>query len=241
MGSAKRPTEVRRPGRGGLGGKRRAAESLVAWNKTHRMAGIVRRASAAWALGGIAIALVASGCGSSSSSDSKTTPTSVAAATTLAHVVSPPRPHLRIVTPRAGARTGQAVNVHLVIRGAAAGGPDAFRYILNGGHPRNVAARFTLTDLAPGRYHLVVTPTHDRAVTASRIFIVHAPPPPPPAPPSQTSAPPAPPTTTVAPAPSTTTVAPAPSRAPTGGIPRNNGGDMDADNNGDPSDGDGNV
>lgn len=201
------------------------------------------------ALGGLAVALIAAGCGTASPSKNASGTTQAATITTGTTPAVAPMPRVRIRSPRASAHTGSTVTVRAVVSGEA--GSRLLRYTLDQGPVRSASARFTLHDLAPGRHRLVVMLATDRSVRATRTFVVRTPPPAPvPAPaPATTTQPPAP---VPAPAPATTTQPPAPAPQPTtttstptpttgSGIPQNNGGDGDSDNNGGPSDGDGNF
>jgi hypothetical protein len=208
-----------------------------------------------------ALALAVAGCGSSSSSSHSSSTASTAAAapassTSTTTAAKPSRPlRLHILSPRAGARTGQNLTVRVALTGTASGHVHSFRYVLDGMLTRRGNARLTFHGLAPGRQHLVVSVPGDPGLHAAAIFVVRTPPvPAAPVPvattaaPTSTTATPAPTTpapttaapTTAAPAPATTTTA-APAPAPASGIPQGNGGDMDGDNNGGPSDGDGGV
>jgi hypothetical protein len=195
----------------------------------------------ACAAGVLVVAATVAGCGGSSSS---TTAASKPAAAPLTTATTPPPaiPRLRILSPRAGAHTGQTVTVHVVVTGSSQRDSSSFRYVVDGGRAKPGSARLTLRGLAPGSHHLVVTLANNHSVKGTRSFIVRTPPAPTApvqsAPPTtQTQAPaPAP-----APAPPQTTTSSPPPTTPSGGIPQNNGGDMDSDNNGGPSDGDGNI
>lgn len=198
-----------------------------------------------------AVALAVSACGSSHASTTThgATPTAAAAAspTTSVASVTPPRaPHLRIVSPRPGARVTPTLTIRVSLSSAAVAGPHAFRYVLDGSLTRVGSRRLTFRGLAPGAHHVLVALAKRPSVKAHVSFIVPASVTPAPAPaPTTTSTPP--PTTTAAstppPAPATTqATAPAPSPAPSGGIPQGAGaGDDDSDNHGGPSDGDGNI
>jgi hypothetical protein len=159
--------------------------------------------------------------------------------------------HLRIVSPKPGAHTGQDLTVRVKLTGASS--PHArFHYVL-GSIKRSAGAKITFHGVAAGRHDLSVTLASNPHVHASQVLIVRAPTPtstPTPAPTTTQSSPP--PTTTSSPtpapaptpAPTTTHSSPPPtttktSPPPTGGIPQGNGGDADGDNNGGPSDGDG--
>jgi hypothetical protein len=207
-----------------------------------------RRSPIACAFGVLAVAMTAAGCGSSSSSTTAASKPDPVTATTA---TPPPRPimHLRILSPRPGAHTGQTVTVHVAVTGSPQPGANAFRYALDRGRTKDGPARFILRGLSPGLHHLVVMLANNRSVKATRSFIVRTPPPPPAPAPAQT-APPATQTQAPAPAPApaptpqqttTSSPPPPPPTTPSGGIPQNNGGDMDSDNNGGPSDGDGNL
>lgn len=209
-----------------------------------------RRSPIACVLGVLAVAITATGCGSSASSTPAASKSDPVSATTA---ITPPRPivHLRILSPRSGAHTRQTVTVRLVVTGSAQPGAKSFRYVLDRGRAKHGPARFILRGLTPGVHHLVVMLANNGSVKAIRSFIVRTPPPPPAPAPVQT-APAATQTQAQAPAPAptpapttqqTTTSSPPtpPPTTPSGGIPQGNGGDMDSDNNGGPSDGDGNL
>ncbi|MDQ6834647.1 MAG: hypothetical protein M3016_00485, partial [Actinomycetota bacterium] len=134
---------------------------------------LYRRMRLASALGGLTAALAVTGCGGASS----TTTASHAAAAVIKTTATPPppAPHLRILSPRSGARTGQTVTVHVVLVGAPSAGSTLFRYVLDGGPPRRGSPRRTFRDLAPGRHHLVVMLAADASVRGSRSFVVRAP------------------------------------------------------------------
>jgi hypothetical protein len=175
-----------------------------------------------------------------------------------------PAAHLSILTPRANARTGSTVTVHVAVTGAPAATSPRLRYVLD--HHRTLlgSARVTLHDLTPGRHGLQVALSGVHAAAVATTFVVRAPvraaPVARPAPASttptvSTAAPTTTPATTrrsttpapaPAPAPARPTPTPKPKKstpapAPSGGIPQNGGGDGDADNSGGPSDGDGNI
>jgi hypothetical protein len=216
---------------------------------------LCRHKPLASALGGLFVALAATGCGgsSSSSSSSSSTATSHVAAAVVQTTVSPPAPvaSLRIISPRSGARTGETVTVDVVVVGVKSGGSSSLRYILDSGRATPGSPRRTFRSLAAGPHRLVVMLAADHAVRATRSFVVRAPAPAASPPPvtsvAQPSTPAPAPVPTPAPAP-TPTPAPAPTPAPTpttpshsGGVPQGNGGDHDVDNRGGPSDGDGNI
>ena len=193
------------------------------------------RARFSWlALAAVALAALVAGCGGSgSSSSSSTAAAQVAPAantTTTKSKVQPAHPiHLRIISPKPGAHTGQDLTVRVKLTGA----PSAharFHYVL-GSVKRGAGTKITFHGIAAGRHDLSVTLASNPHVHASLVLIVRAP-----APVPTTSSPAAAPTTTQsAPPPTTTKTSP----PPTGGIPQGNGGDADGDNNGGPSDGDG--
>jgi hypothetical protein len=190
----------------------------------------------------LALALLASACGSSSSSSS-TASSSAAASTTQSaaassSTTSAPKLHLPILAPRAGAHTGSVLTVRVALIGAKATGADPFRYVLDGSEVRRGSKSLVFHGLAPGRHHLIVMLAAHHGVRSTRVFIVRTPPAPPPAPVTTMTAP----TTTTPPA-TTPAPAPAPSPPPSAGngIPQGGGGDGDADNSGGPSDGDGNI
>ncbi|MGZ4180973.1 MAG: hypothetical protein ACXVUL_09880 [Solirubrobacteraceae bacterium] len=203
----------------------------------------------------LALAALAAGCGGSgSSSSSSTAAAQVAPAantTTTKSKTEPAQPiHLRIVSPKPGAHTGQTLTVQVRLTGTRAAHPR-FHYVL-GSVKRSAGAKITFHGVAAGRHDLSVTLASDRHVHISEVVIVRAPPPP--ATPATTSQAPAPTTTsspTPAPAPTpppTTTKSAPPPPPPTTtktsppasrGIPQGNGGDADGDNKGGPSDGDG--
>ncbi len=163
----------------------------------------------------LALALVASACGSSSGSPSTGTaattsgapPSSTAAAattTTAAAAAAKPRPHLRILAPRAGARSGETLTVRVALTGVAPKG-GALRYVLDGRLTRRGSGRLTYHELLPGHHHLLVTLVSDHGARATTVFTVPAPPPPP----APTPAPMMPPATMTTP-PLATMTAPAP-------------------------------
>lgn len=198
----------------------------------------------------LALALVVSACGGGSSSTSRSSSaatatnspaaTSSAAAssstTAAASAAAEPRAHLRILSPRAGARSGETLTVHVALSGAAAGS-DPLRYVLDGRLTRRGSRRLTYHDLAPGHHHLLVSLVSNRGVHQSTVFIVPAPPPPPA--PTAAPAPTPPPATMTTPPPATATAPPSP--PPVSGIPQGDGGDRDGDNSGGPTDGDGDI
>ena len=170
--------------------------------------------------------------------------------TTTKSKVQPAHPvHLRIISPKPGAHTGQDLTVRVKLTGASSA-HARFHYVL-GSVKRSAGAKITFHGVAAGRHDLSVTLAANPHVHASLVLIVRAPTPvpttssPAPAPTTTQSAPP--PTTTQSappPPPATTHSAPPPtttktSPPPTSGIPQGNGGDADGDNNGGPSDGDG--
>jgi hypothetical protein len=197
-----------------------------------------------------AVAFGISACGSSHSAKTaqgRTTTAAPATQTKVAAAVPPPSPRLRIVFPRSGARVATTLTIHVSVRGVAATGASALKYVLDGSLTRLGSARLTYRALAPGDHHVLVSLAGRPSVKARVKFTVPAPAAAAPAIPAATptsSAPPPPtPATAPAPPPSTT---PAPSPAPTppasGGIPQGaNAGDADGDNHGAPSDGDGNI
>jgi hypothetical protein len=236
------------------------------------MTPLERRARAAGAFGtgtllaGLALALVASGCGTGASTQKSTPVVAKAAGAPVATAAV--TPHLTILAPRAGARTGSTLTVHVTVSGAPAGGAPRLRYVLDRRLVRFGSERLTLHGLAPGRHTLEVRALSSGAARASTTFTVRAPAPvaipmsaqapagavaAPPSTPTNSAPQAAPPTHTVpaatrpapAPAPPTTSApAPPPSTSPSppsGGIPQGGGGDGDSDNSGGPSDGDGNV
>jgi hypothetical protein len=202
----------------------------------------------------VALAALAAGCGGSSSSSSSTAAAQVSPAantTTTKSKLEPANPvHLRIVSPKPGAHTGQTLTVHVKLTGSS-GRHARFHYVL-GSVKRSAGTKITFHGVAAGRHDLTVTLASNPHVRASEVVIVRAPKPatvassPAPAPTTTQSAPP-PTTTQSAPPPTTTQSAPPPppptttktSPPSTGGIPQGNGGDGDGDNNGGPSDGDG--
>lgn len=214
----------------------------------------------------LALGALAAGCGGSSSSSATSSAARVAAAanTTTAKSKAPPKKavHLRIVSPKPGAHTGQTVTVRVKLTGAPSAHPR-FHYVL-GSAKRTSGAKVTFRGVAAGRHHLTVTLASSPHVRTSEVVIVR----PPRRPPQSTQATPTPapaptttssPTTTPAPAPTPTTTQGAPPPTTTknapppptttqtspppsgGGIPQGNGGDADGDNNGGPSDGDGQI
>jgi hypothetical protein len=194
----------------------------------------------------LALALVATACGGSSgsasagksstaansSSAAATSSSATASTTAAASAAAVAHPHLRILAPRAGARSGETLTVRIAVTGASAS-PDALRYVLDGKLTRRGARRLTYHDLAPGHHHLLVSLVSNRGVHESTVFTVPAPPPPP-----QPVAAPTPTATMAAPPPTTATTPMAP---PVSGIPQGDGGDQDGDNNGGSSDGDGDI
>jgi hypothetical protein len=211
--------------------------------RTPNAATALRRMSPALAL---ALALTASACGGSSDSSSTSSSSSAAAVTSsaaatasttaAASAAAKPRAHLRILSPRAGARSGETLTVRVALSGAAAGS-DPLRYVLDGRLTRRGSRLLTYHDLAPGHHHLQVSLVSNRGVHKSTVFTVPAPPPPPA--PAPAAAPTPPPATMTMPPPATMTAPPSP--PPVSGIPQGDGGDHDGDNNGSASDGDGNI
>jgi hypothetical protein len=192
----------------------------------------------------LALALVASGCGSGGSS-STTGAAPVAAQTHSApRPVAAAPPRLSILSPRTGAHTSSTLTVRVALHGAPDDGAR-FSYVLDHRLRRLGSARLTFHDLAPGHHRvevsLVASSTASRAAVA---FTVRAPVPvAAPAPmettPTTTASEPPPITTTTPPSPSPSRTTPTPQ--PTEGIPQGGGGDGDGDNSGGPSDGDGNM
>ncbi|MGZ4236954.1 MAG: hypothetical protein ACXVWT_12805 [Solirubrobacteraceae bacterium] len=201
----------------------------------------------------IALVAVAAGCGgSSSSSAGSTAAAQVAPAASTSAAKSKTEPakpiHLRIISPKPGAHTGQTLTVRVRLTGAS-NAHARFHYVL-GSIKRSAGPKITFHGVAAGRHDLRVTLASNPHVHASLVLTVHPPKPPPVATQAATSQAPAPTTTsspTPAPPPTTTQSAPPPppptttktSPPPSGGIPQGNGGDADGDNNGAPSDGDG--
>jgi hypothetical protein len=194
----------------------------------------------------LALALLVTACGGSSgpsstsrSSSAAATTSNVAASASTAAAASAakPRAHLRILSPRAGARSGETLTVHVALSGAAAGS-DPLRYVLDGRLTRRGSRRLTYHDLAPGHHHLQVSLASNRGVHVSTVFIVPAPPAPPPPPAAAPAPAPTPPPATMTTPPPAATPPPPP---PVSGIPQGGGGDHDGDNNGGPSDGDGDI
>ena len=204
----------------------------------------------------VALAALAAGCGgSSSSSNGSTAAAQVTPAASTSTTKSKPEPaapiHLRIVSPKPGAHTGQTLTVRVKLTGASSG-HARFHYVL-GSIKRSAGARITFHGVAAGRHDLSVTLASNPHVHISEVVIVRPPRQPPKATQAMPSQAPAPTTTSSptpapapAPAPTTTKSAPPPpptttktSPPPSGGIPQGNGGDADGDNNGGPSDGDG--
>jgi hypothetical protein len=194
---------------------------------------------------GFTLALAVSGCGSGGgkSASAATHAMTRTSSSTRAPVRSL-MPHLSILSPRQGARTGQTLTVRVTVSNAPAGGARRFRYVLDRRLRRSGSSRLTFQNLAPGRHHLLVFMTTGGA-HASTTFTVRAPAPqvavqaPPTEVQRTTSAPTtaAPPPAKAAPPPPKSTSSP-----PAGGIPQGpNAGDGDGDNQGAPSDGDGNV
>jgi hypothetical protein len=201
--------------------------------------------------------IIAAGCGASSpASPAK----SVAAATSTVSSPQPPAAHLRILSPHAGAHTGQTIVARVRVTGGGSVGSRSFVYRLDRRRPQRGSSRLTFRRLAPGRHRLVVSLENGARATAAVHFTVRAPKPRPavagsaaaPTPSTTTAATPAPttstastaapaPTTTAAPPTTNTTSASPPSQPPASGIPQNGGGDGDGDNQGAPSDGDGNI
>ena len=202
----------------------------------------------------LALAALAAGCGGSSSSSSSTAAAQVSPAANTSTTKTKPAKsiHLRIISPKSGAHTGETLTVRVGLTGASSA-HARFHYVL-GSIKRSAGAKITFHGVAAGRHHLSVTLASNPKVHASVVVTVRPPKPPPvstqapvtqaPAPTttssSPTPAPTPPPTTTKSappppPPPTTTKTSPPPS----GGIPQGNGGDADGDNNGGPSDGDG--
>jgi hypothetical protein len=201
---------------------------------------------------GLALTLLASGCGGGAST---TTPASAGSqasspsrAGTALQPATVPVPRLSILSPRTGTHTASALTVGVALDGAA-GGRRRFRYVLDHRLTRLGSAHLTFHDLAPGRHRLEVFLATNGASHATTAFTVRAPAPAAiPAPtqttpmttstqPAPTPSSPSPPTTSEAPPPPPTTTAPP---HPSDGIPQGGGGDGDGDNSGGPSDGDGN-
>lgn len=198
----------------------------------------------------LALAALA-GCGSSGQGSTSAATSAPATTTAAAPAVAAPA-QLSILTPRANARTGSTVAVHVTVTGAAAGATPRLRYELDRRPGQLGSTRLTLHNLTPGRHRLQVLLSGGRAARATTTFVVRAPTPvvrSAPAPTTPTVSTPAPATTTTpTTAPARTTPAPRPAPkpkkttpAPSGGIPQNGGGDGDSDNSGGPSDGDGNL
>jgi hypothetical protein len=202
---------------------------------------------------GLALALLASGCGGGGAST--TTPASAGAQASSSSRPSAalqpatvPVPRLSILSPRTGAHTASTLTVGVALEGAARGGARRFRYVLDHRLTRLGSAHLTFHDLAPGRHRLEVFLATNGASRATTAFTVRAPAPIAIAAPVQTTpmttssqpaptpSPPSPPTTGEA-SPPPTAASPSP---PGGGIPQGGGGDGDGDNSGGPSDGDGN-
>jgi hypothetical protein len=205
---------------------------------------------------GLALTLLASGCGSGAST---TTPASAGSQasnssrpSTALRPATVPVPRLSIISPRTDAHTATTLTVGVALDGAA-GGARRFRYVLDHRLTRLGSAHLTFHDLAPGRHRLEVFLATNGASRAATAFTVRAPAPVTiPAPtqttpaqttPMTTSSQPVP--TPSSPSPPTTSEASPPPTAtgpaqPVGGIPQGGGGDGDGDNSGGPSDGDGN-
>lgn len=204
---------------------------------------------------GLALTLLASGCGGGGSTTTTTQPSAGSQASSSSRPGSSlqpatvPVPRLSILSPRAGAHTATTLTVGVALDGPAGGGARRFRYVLDHRLTRLGSAHLTFHDLAPGRHRLEVFLAANGASRAATAFTVRAPAPvaipaPAQATPMTTSsqsAPtppsPSPPTTSEAPPPPPTAASPS---QPGGGIPQGGGGDGDGDNSGGPSDGDGN-
>jgi hypothetical protein len=141
----------------------------------------------------LAAGVAVAGCGSSSASGggaatghaAATASSATATVRATSSTAAPPPPRLHIIAPRHGleAKDG-TVLVRIAVLGAH--GRVDLRYVLDGHRSRGATRRFVIDGLAPGRHHLVVMLSGDRAVFARTAFAVRKPPPPPPAPPPPT-------------------------------------------------------
>ena len=84
----------------------------------------------------LAGALLLAGCGGAASTASSTAANSAAANVTPAATTTVPAPRLRIVSPRAGAHTGQTLTVSVRLTGGASAGSRVLRYVLDGHQSR---------------------------------------------------------------------------------------------------------
>src|SRR5262249_39066426 len=108
----------------------------------------------------VAIAALAAGCGGSSSSSTSSTDAAqvgpAAATSTTKTKAAPAHPvHLRIISPKAGAHTGETLTVRVKLTGAPTG-HARFHYVL-GSIKRSAGAKITFHGVAAGRHHLKVT------------------------------------------------------------------------------------
>jgi hypothetical protein len=220
---------------------------------------VTRRLRTAPLCAGLALALVASGCGSGGAKRPETPPATNSSVsvpqTSSARAPAAPVAHLSILSPRPDAHTAPTLTVRVALTGAPADAAQTFRYVLDHRLTRSGSDRLTFHDLAPGRHHLEVISPGTGPSRATTTFTVRAPaqsaslvaaqPQPTPT----VSTPVAVPTTSAppkqAPEPANTTTPPPPKASPppsSGGIPQGpNAGDGDGDNHGGPSDGDGNI
>jgi hypothetical protein len=211
----------------------------------------------------LAPCLAAAGCGGGQSSTAARAPQTVATVAAKPTVaVAAATPHLRILAPAPGASTGQAVTIRVRLSGASPRGAHPFRYVLDRVLRRAGAAQLTLSELAPGRHHLVVELSGSPHVRATTSFTVLAPAtvaqPASSEPMTGGSQPAATAPKAATPAPTHTspertssehpsgehtehTSPPPAPEASEGAIPQGGAGDHDGDNSGGPSDGDGNV
>jgi hypothetical protein len=220
---------------------------------------VTRRLRAAPLCAGLALAFVASGCGSGGAKRPETPP-ATSSSVSVPQTSSTPAPaarvaHLAILTPRPDAHTAPTLTVRVALIGTPADATQTFRYVLDHRLIRSGSDRLTFHDLAAGRHRLEVILPGASPSRASTTFIVRAPVRVHVAAPVATEPQPAvstplPPPTSSNPAPSAPppakTTAPAPPKVSPprsgGGIPQGpNAGDGDGDNNGGPSDGDGNI